>query len=97
MDELWGLASHPSQHQFMTSGSDKQVHLWDSMSRSVVWSKELSVSNGSITSAINVHHFKCLDTIARKLERERRFIGLESVKTLEKNVLSTVRLLHPNS
>lgn len=44
MDELWGLASHPTQHQFMTSGSDKQVHLWDSMSRSVVWSKELSVS-----------------------------------------------------
>eukprot|EP00105_Crassostrea_gigas_P010550 XP_011425878.1 PREDICTED: echinoderm microtubule-associated protein-like 2 isoform X6 [Crassostrea gigas] len=42
MDELWGLASHPSQHQFMTSGSDKQVHMWDSMSRSVVWSKELS-------------------------------------------------------
>lgn len=74
MDELWGLASHPSQHQFMTSGSDKQVHLWDSMSRSVVWSKELSVSNGSITSAINVHHFKCLDTIARKLEREREKI-----------------------
>lgn len=44
MDELWGLASHPTQHQFMTSGSDKQVHMWDSMSRSVVWSKELSVS-----------------------------------------------------
>ncbi|XP_056020756.1 echinoderm microtubule-associated protein-like 2 isoform X5 [Ostrea edulis] len=42
MDELWGLASHPSQHQFLTSGSDKQVHMWDSMSRSVVWSKELS-------------------------------------------------------
>lgn len=42
MDELWGLASHPTQHQFMTSGSDKQVHMWDSMSRSVIWSKELS-------------------------------------------------------
>ncbi|XP_062595219.1 echinoderm microtubule-associated protein-like 2 isoform X4 [Saccostrea cucullata] len=44
MDELWGLASHPSQQQFLTSGSDKQVHMWDSMSRSVIWSKELSES-----------------------------------------------------
>ncbi|XP_061168801.1 echinoderm microtubule-associated protein-like 1 [Saccostrea echinata] len=42
MDELWGLASHPSQHQFLTCGSDKQVHMWDSTSRSVVWSTELS-------------------------------------------------------
>lgn len=71
MDELWGLASHPSQHQFMTSGSDKQVHMWDSMSRSVVWSKELSVSTESINLALNVRQFKCLVTIARKLEKKK--------------------------
>ncbi|XP_076442286.1 echinoderm microtubule-associated protein-like 2 isoform X4 [Babylonia areolata] len=41
-DELWGLASHPSQHQFLTCGSDRNVYLWDSQSRSVVWSKELN-------------------------------------------------------
>ncbi|CAL1527600.1 unnamed protein product [Lymnaea stagnalis] len=41
-DELWGLASHPSQHQFLTCGSDKQLFLWDSQSRTVVWSKEMN-------------------------------------------------------
>ncbi|KAJ8308865.1 hypothetical protein KUTeg_013739 [Tegillarca granosa] len=40
-DELWGLASHPTQHQFMTSGSDKHIQLWDSMTRTVIWSKEI--------------------------------------------------------
>lgn len=81
MDELWGLASHPSQHQFMTSGSDKQVHMWDSMSRSVVWSKELSVSTESITLALNVRQFKCLVTIVRKNEKEK---------------IHWICLLHPN-
>lgn len=41
-DEMWGLASHPSQHQFLTCGSDKQLYLWDSQSRSVVWNKEMN-------------------------------------------------------
>ncbi|KAI8788322.1 echinoderm microtubule-associated protein-like 2 isoform X1 [Biomphalaria glabrata] len=41
-DELWGLASHPSQHQFLTCGSDKQLFLWDTQSRSVVWNKEMN-------------------------------------------------------
>lgn len=44
-DELWGLASHPTQHQFMTSGSDKNIQLWDSMTRTVIWSKEIPVSH----------------------------------------------------
>ncbi|OWF36267.1 echinoderm microtubule-associated protein-like 2 isoform X2 [Mizuhopecten yessoensis] len=42
MDELWGLAAHPSQNQFLTCGSDKQVRLWDSLTRSVVWAKEVA-------------------------------------------------------
>ncbi|KAH9509077.1 Echinoderm microtubule-associated protein-like 1 [Bulinus truncatus] len=41
-DELWGLACHPSQHQFLTSGTDKQLFLWDSQSRTVVWNKEMN-------------------------------------------------------
>jgi len=41
-DEMWGLACHPSQHQFLTCGSDKQLYLWDSQSRSVVWNKEMN-------------------------------------------------------
>ncbi|XP_025089345.1 LOW QUALITY PROTEIN: echinoderm microtubule-associated protein-like 1 [Pomacea canaliculata] len=42
LDELWGLAAHPSQHQFLTCGSDRLVYLWDSQSRSAVWVKELN-------------------------------------------------------
>ncbi|BFZ07628.1 hypothetical protein BsWGS_10667 [Bradybaena similaris] len=41
-DELWGLATHPSQHQFLTGGTDRQLYLWDSQSRTVVWSKEMN-------------------------------------------------------
>ncbi|XP_035824705.1 echinoderm microtubule-associated protein-like 2 [Aplysia californica] len=41
-DEMWGLASHPTQHQFLTCGSDKQLYLWDSQSRTVVWNKEMN-------------------------------------------------------
>ncbi|XP_070181364.1 echinoderm microtubule-associated protein-like 2 isoform X3 [Littorina saxatilis] len=42
IDELWGLATHPTQHQFLTCGSDRLVYLWDSQSRSIVWTKELN-------------------------------------------------------
>lgn len=44
LDELWGLAVHPSLPQFVTAGYDKSLNLWDSMSHSLVWSKDLSVS-----------------------------------------------------
>uniref|UniRef100_T1J5S7 HELP domain-containing protein n=1 Tax=Strigamia maritima TaxID=126957 RepID=T1J5S7_STRMM len=38
-EELWGLAIHPTQNQFITGGHDKTIHLWDTMSHSVVWNK----------------------------------------------------------
>ena len=44
MDELWGLACHPSQQQFLTAGSDKIIHMWDSTAKKTVWSLELPVS-----------------------------------------------------
>lgn len=43
-DELWALAAHPSLSQFLTAGFDRIVQLWDSMSHSVVWSKDIAVS-----------------------------------------------------
>ena len=49
MDELWGVASHPTQHQFLTCSDDHHVFLWDSQSRSAVWCKELNVGiNGYV-------------------------------------------------
>jgi len=41
MDELWGLAAHPSQHQFLSCGYDKNLYLWDTLTHSAVWVKEL--------------------------------------------------------
>lgn len=43
-DELWALCPHPSLAQFLTAGFDRIVQLWDSLSHSVVWSKDIAVS-----------------------------------------------------
>lgn len=42
-DELWGLASHHEIPQFATAGYDKVLQLWDSMSHSILWSKDIGV------------------------------------------------------
>ena len=44
MDELWGLASHPNQNQFVTCGYDRLLYLWDTLSHSAVWTLDLPVS-----------------------------------------------------
>ncbi|XP_037914233.1 echinoderm microtubule-associated protein-like 2 isoform X3 [Hermetia illucens] len=41
VDELWGLAAHPNMAQFVTGGFDQLLQLWDSLSHSVVWSKDI--------------------------------------------------------
>ncbi|XP_060877124.1 echinoderm microtubule-associated protein-like 2 isoform X1 [Metopolophium dirhodum] len=41
-DELWALCPHPTLAQFLTAGFDRIVQLWDSLSRSVVWSKDIA-------------------------------------------------------
>lgn len=40
-DILWSLASHPQVAQFVTGGRDRLLQLWDSLSHSVVWSKDI--------------------------------------------------------
>ncbi|UYV78229.1 EML1 [Cordylochernes scorpioides] len=40
-EEVWALAVHPTQQQFLSGGVDQWLHLWDTMSHSVVWSKDL--------------------------------------------------------
>uniref|UniRef100_A0A2K6DTN0 HELP domain-containing protein n=1 Tax=Macaca nemestrina TaxID=9545 RepID=A0A2K6DTN0_MACNE len=39
VEELWGLATHPGQAQFVTCGQDKLVHLWSSESHQPLWSR----------------------------------------------------------
>lgn len=42
-DELWALAAHPTVPQFATAGQDKLLQMWDSMSHSILWSKDIGV------------------------------------------------------
>ncbi|XP_045844600.1 echinoderm microtubule-associated protein-like 2 isoform X2 [Meles meles] len=39
VEELWGLATHPSRAQFVTCGQDKLVHLWSVDSHQPLWSR----------------------------------------------------------
>uniref|UniRef100_A0A8C9B3S0 EMAP like 2 n=1 Tax=Prolemur simus TaxID=1328070 RepID=A0A8C9B3S0_PROSS len=41
VEELWGLATHPSRAQFVTCGQDKLVHLWSSESHQPLWSRSI--------------------------------------------------------
>jgi hypothetical protein len=43
VDEVWGLASHPSLAQFVTAGWDRLLQLWDGLSHCTVWSKDIEV------------------------------------------------------
>lgn len=60
-DELWALASHPNIPQFATAGTDKLLQVWDSLSHSIVWSKDIGVSNslGSTTKIIKYYGSVC--------------------------------------
>ncbi|XP_055991678.1 echinoderm microtubule-associated protein-like 2 isoform X2 [Sorex fumeus] len=41
VEELWGLAAHPSQPQFVTCGQDKLVHLWSAETHQPLWSRSI--------------------------------------------------------
>ncbi|NP_620276.3 echinoderm microtubule-associated protein-like 2 isoform 2 [Rattus norvegicus] len=41
VEELWGLATHPSRAQFVSCGQDKLVHLWSSETHQPVWSRSI--------------------------------------------------------
>ncbi|XP_053671699.1 echinoderm microtubule-associated protein-like 2 [Anopheles nili] len=40
-DILWSLSTHPQVAHFVTGGRDRLLQLWDSLSHSVVWSKDI--------------------------------------------------------
>lgn len=44
-EEVWGLAAHPTLPQFATAGHDRLLQMWDSLSHTVVWSKDIGVCN----------------------------------------------------
>ena len=44
VDEVWALATHPQQNQFLTAGYDSLLHLWDTLTHRAVWSSNIGVS-----------------------------------------------------
>lgn len=47
-EEVWGLAMHPTLPQFATAGHDRLLQMWDSLSHTVVWSKDIREEAQSI-------------------------------------------------
>uniref|UniRef100_W5M1Y2 Uncharacterized protein n=1 Tax=Lepisosteus oculatus TaxID=7918 RepID=W5M1Y2_LEPOC len=43
VDELWGLATHPSHNSFLSCGYDRQVCLWNGEEHTLDWSTALEV------------------------------------------------------
>lgn len=47
-EEVWGLAAHPTLPQFTTAGHDRLLQMWDSLSHTVVWSKDIGEQAQSV-------------------------------------------------
>ncbi|XP_011334893.1 echinoderm microtubule-associated protein-like 2 isoform X7 [Ooceraea biroi] len=47
-EEVWGLAAHPKLPQFATAGHDRLLQMWDSLSHTVIWSKDIGEQAQSI-------------------------------------------------
>ncbi|PSN50018.1 hypothetical protein C0J52_03295 [Blattella germanica] len=87
-DELWGLAIHPNLPQFLSAGHDRLVSMWDSMSHSVVWTKDVGVARFSpdgnllaLGSRDNNIYVYQVNEDARKYSRVGRCTGHSSFIT----------------
>lgn len=47
VDEMWGLATHPSQNIFLTCGHDRQVCLWNTEEHKLDWCITLEVGHAA--------------------------------------------------
>jgi len=41
VDDVWAIAAHPHQSQFLSAGYDHHIHLWDTLSHRAIWSSSL--------------------------------------------------------
>uniref|UniRef100_A0A4W4GSA6 Protein kinase domain-containing protein n=1 Tax=Electrophorus electricus TaxID=8005 RepID=A0A4W4GSA6_ELEEL len=76
VDEMWGLATHPSQNLFLTCGNDKQACLWNAEDHSLGWCTHLEESglcadfspNGSVVSiGLSTGRWLVLDVQTREV------------------------------
>uniref|UniRef100_A0A667XW27 EMAP like 3 n=1 Tax=Myripristis murdjan TaxID=586833 RepID=A0A667XW27_9TELE len=80
VDEMWGLATHPSQNIFLTCGHDRQVCLWNTEEHKLDWSKYLFQEyglcadfcpNGSVVSVgLSTGRWLVLDLQTREVVSE---------------------------
>jgi WD40 repeat protein len=43
VDEVWALATHPQQNQFLSASYDQFIHLWDTLTHRTIWSSNIGV------------------------------------------------------
>lgn len=91
VDEVWGLASHPSLPQFVTAGWDKLLQLWDGLSHSTVWSKDIddraqscawSVDGSAIVVGCLSGRWMVFDPHSRELLAQHQD-GSEPIQTIQ--------------
>uniref|UniRef100_UPI0037E8699D echinoderm microtubule-associated protein-like 3 n=1 Tax=Semicossyphus pulcher TaxID=241346 RepID=UPI0037E8699D len=79
VDEMWGLATHPSQNIFLTCGHDRQVCLWHTEEHKLDWSISLEeyglcagfCPNGSVVSVgLNTGRWLVLDLLTQEVVSE---------------------------
>ena len=49
VSDVWALAASPTQPQFISAGHDRMIHLWDTLTHSVVWSNDVGEQVGYLT------------------------------------------------
>lgn len=47
-DELWGVASHPCHHHFVSTSNDGLLYIWDALTHVSIAVKQLAVSKITI-------------------------------------------------
>ncbi|XP_047456738.1 echinoderm microtubule-associated protein-like 3 isoform X2 [Mugil cephalus] len=80
VDEMWGLATHPSQNIFLTCGHDRQVCLWQTEEHKLDWCITLEQEyglcsdfcpNGSVVSVgLSTGRWLVLDLLTREVVSE---------------------------
>lgn len=70
-EEVWGLAAHPTLPQFATGGHDRLLQMWDSLSHTVVWSKDIGVRRVySSDSEKQQKHVRINDQHVRRVSKD---------------------------
>ncbi|XP_031440747.1 echinoderm microtubule-associated protein-like 3 isoform X2 [Clupea harengus] len=76
VDEMWGLATHPTQNIFLTCGNDRQLCLWSAEEHSLDWATTLDESglcadfcpSGTVVSVgLNTGRWLVLDLRTREV------------------------------